>query len=112
MILKNINDHIEKNVCTHVILNDSIDDRFRKLFIKFHAFIDFDVSDKVFIDKNFALNLNLKLISLKNLRTLEIFDESIAACDFITHYVNIYFKIFAAQEDARFTRFYVIEFSH
>ena len=109
MILKNINDHIEKNVCTHVILNDNIDDRFRKLFIKFHAFIDLDVSDKVFIDRNFALSLNLKLISLKNLKTFEIFDESIAACGFITHYVDIYFKVFATQEDARFIRFYVIE---
>ena len=112
MMFKNVNDHTKKDIYIHVILKDNIDDHFKKLFIKFHAFIDFDVFDKTFIDKKFAFNLNLKLVSLKNFRIFAIFDKSIAACDSIIYYVDIYFKLFAIQEDVRLIRFYVIEFFH
>ena len=49
---------------------------------------------------------------MKIFKILKIFDESIAACDSIIHYVDVYFKIFVARENARLIRFYVIEFFH
>ena len=100
------------NVCTHVVLNKNIDNKFKNLFIRFRAFIDLNVFDKVFIDKIFAQNLNFELIFMKVFKIFEIFDEIFVVCDFITHYVDIYFKIFVARENVRFIRFYVIDFFH
>ena len=104
MIFKNINDHNINEVCTHVILNETFDDKIKNVFIKFRVFIDFDASDEIFIDKIFAQSLNFELIFMK------IFDESIAVCDSITHYIDVYFKVFVTRENVRLIRFYVIEF--
>ena len=112
MTLKNINDYNINEVCTHVVLNETLNDKIKNVFIKFRVFIDFDAFDKVFIDKIFAQNLNFELIFMKFFKILKIFDESTAVCDSIIHYVDIYFKIFVARESARLTRFYVIELFH
>ena len=109
---KNVNDYLQKNVCTHIILKNSINDRIRKLFIKFHAFIDLDASGKAFINRKFAQSLNLDFIALKIPRSLETFDESKTICGFITHYVEIYFKTSLVKEGACFIRFYVIDLFH
>ena len=112
MILKNINDHSIKEVCTHVVLDEIIDDKLKKFFNLFRVLIDFDASDKVFMNKTFAQKLNFELISLKSFRILKIFDESAAAFGSITHYVDIYFKTFAVRESARLIRFYITELFH
>ena len=112
MTLKNVNDHSQKDVCTHIILKSSINDRIKKLFIRFHALIDLNASEKVFINRKFAQSLNLDLIALKTPRPLETFDESKAVCGPITHYVEIYFKASLVKEGVRFTRFYVTDLSH
>ena len=112
MTFKNINDYNINEICTHIILNKTFDDKIKNVFIKFRVFIDFNVFDKVFIDKTFAQSLNLELIFMKIFKILKIFDESTVACDSIIHYVDVYFKIFAARKNARLTRFYVIEFFH
>ena len=49
---------------------------------------------------------------MKFFKILKIFDESIAACDSIIHYVDVYFKTFVAFKNARLIRFYVIELFH
>ena len=82
------------------------------MFIKFYAFIDLDAFEKVFINRKFAQSLNLDFIALKTFRFFEIFNESKAVCDFIIHYVKIYFKTFSIKEDVRFIRFYVIDLFH
>ena len=110
--MKFVNDYIENNICTHVVLKKSIDNRFRKLFICFYAFIDFDIFDKVFIDRFFAQKLNLKLISLKNFRVFEIFNKFEVVCDFITHYVDVFFKKILVKRGYCLTCFYVIDFFH
>ena len=112
MTLKNINDHSIKEVCTHVVLDEIIDDKLKKLFNLFRVLIDLGASGKAFMDKIFAQKLNLELIPLKFPRILKTFDESAAASDSITHYVDIYFKAFAVRGDARLTRFYITELSH
>ena len=112
MTLKNINDYNINEICIHVILNEILDDKIKNVFIKFCVFIDFDVFNKVFIDKIFAQNLNFELIFMKFFKILKIFDESIVVCDSITHYVDVYFKIFVVRKNARLIRFYVIEFFH
>ena len=112
MTLKNINDYSINEVCTHVILNEILDDKIKNVFIKFRVLIDLDVFDEVFIDRIFAQSLNFELIFMKFFKTLKIFDESTAACDSIIHYVDVYFKVFAALESARLIRFYVIELFH
>ena len=112
MALKNINDHSIKKVCTHVVLNEIIDDKLKKLFNFFRVLIDLDASDKAFMNKTFAQKLNLELILLKSFKILKTFDESAAVSDSITHYVDIYFKAFAVREDARLIRFYITELSH
>ena len=112
MTFKNINDHSINEVCTHVVLNEILDDKIKNVFIKFRVFIDFNVFDKVFIDKIFAQNLNFELIFMKFFKTLKIFDESTAVCDSIIHYVDVYFKVFVAFENVRLIRFYVIELFH
>ena len=112
MTFKNINDHNIKEICTHIILNEIIDDKLKKLFNFFRVLIDFDAYNKVFMNKIFAQKLNFELISLKFFKILKIFDESATAFDSITHYVDIYFKIFVVREDARLIRFYIIELFH
>ena len=112
MALKNINDHSIEKVCTHVVLDEIIDDKFKKLFNLFRVLIDLDASDKVFMNKTFAQKLNLELILLKSSKILKTFDESAAASDSITHYVDIYFKASAVRENVRLTRFYITELSH
>ena len=112
MTLKNINDHNIKEICTHVILNEIIDDKLKKLFNLFRVLIDFDAFDKVFMNKIFAQKLNFELIFLKFFKILKIFDESAAVFDSIIHYVDIYFKVFAVRKGARLIRFYITELSH
>ena len=112
MTFKNINDHNIKEICTHVILNEIIDDKLKKFFNFFRVLIDFDASDKVFMNKIFAQKLNFELIFLKSFKILKIFDELAAAFDSIIHYVDIYFKAFVVREDARLIRFYIIELLH
>ena len=112
MTLKNINDYNINEVCTHVVLNETLNDKIKNVFIKFRVFIDFDAFDEAFIDKIFAQNLNLELILMKIFKILKIFDESTVVCDSITHYVDVYFKAFVIRESVRLTRFYVIEFFH
>ena len=112
MTLKNINDHSIDEVCTHVVLNEILDDKIKNVFIKFRVLIDFNAFDEIFIDKIFAQNLNLELIFMKFFKILKIFDESAAACDSIIHYVDVYFKVFVALENVRLIRFYVIELFH
>ena len=107
--MTSVNDQTENEICTHVILKNSIDDRIQNLFHYFHCFIDFDVFDKVFINKFYAQKLNFELIFMKNSRVLEIFDEFEIACEFITHYVDIYFKAFSIKKNARLIRFYVTD---
>ena len=106
MIFKNINDHNIKKVCTHVVLNKIIDDKFKKNFNLFRVLIDFDVFNKVFMNKIFAQKLNLELIFLK------FFDELTAVFDSITHYVDIYFKTFVVRKNVRLIRFYITELFH
>ena len=112
MTFENINDHSIKEVCTHVVLNEIIDDKLKKLFNLFRVLIDFGAFDKAFMNKIFAQKLNLELISLKFFRILKIFDESAAVFDSITHYVDIYFKVFVVRESVRLIRFYIIELFH
>ena len=112
MTFKNINNYNIKEICTHVILNEIIDDKFKKLFNFFRVLIDFDAFDKIFMNKIFAQKLNFELIFLKFFKILKIFDESTAVFDLITHYVDIYFKVFAVRENARLIRFYITEFFH
>ena len=112
MIFKNINDHSIKEVCTHVVLNKIIDDKLKKLFNLFRVLIDFDAFDKVFMNKIFAQKLNFELIFLKSFKILKIFDELATVFDLITHYVDIYFKVFAVRENARLIRFYITELFH
>ena len=108
--MKFVNDYIENNICTYVVLKKSIDDCFRKLFIRFYAIINFNVFDKVFIDRFFAQKLNLKLIFLKNFCVFETFNKFEAVCDFIIYYVNVFFKKNSIKEDYRLIRFYVTDF--
>ena len=112
MIFKIINDYNIKEICTHVVLNKIIDDKFKKFFNFFRVLIDFNAFDKVFINKIFAQKLNFELIFLKFFKILKIFDESAAVFDSITHYVDIYFKIFVVRENVRLTRFYITELFH
>ena len=110
MTFKNINDYNINEIYTHVILNKTFDNKIKNVFIKFYVFIDFNIFDKVFIDKTFAQNLNFKLIFIKFFKILKIFNELIVVCNSIIHYVNVYFKIFVARENARLIQFYIIEF--
>ena len=112
MIFKNINDHSIKEVCTHVILNKIIDNKLKKFFNFFRVLIDFDVFDKVFMNKIFAQKLNFELIFLKFFKILKIFNESAVVFDSIIYYVDIYFKVFVVRESARLIRFYIIKLFH
>ena len=112
MTFKNINDHNIKKICTHVVLNEIINDKLKKLFNFFRVLIDLDVFDKVFMNKTFAQKLNFELIFLKFFKILKIFDELTAVSDSITHYVDIYFKAFAVRKNARLIRFYITELFH
>ena len=112
MIFKNINDHNIKKVCTHVVLDEIIDDKFKKFFNFFRVLIDFDIFDKAFMNKIFAQKLNFELIFLKFFKILKIFDGSAIVFDSIIHYVDIYFKIFVVRKNARLIRFYIIELFH
>ena len=109
MTLKNINDYNINEICTHIILNEIFDDKIKNVFIKFRVFINFNVFNKIFIDKIFAQNLNFELIFMKFFKILKIFDELIVVCNLIIHYIDVYFKVFVARENARLIRFYVIE---
>ena len=72
----------------HVLINDSIAKLVHdKFFVLFKALINFDVSENAFIDRIFAQQNNLELISLKNSIALEIFDESQVVSRSLTHYV-------------------------
>ena len=110
MIFKNINDYNIKEICTYVILNEIIDDKFKQFFNFFRVLIDFDVFDKVFMNKIFAQKLNFELISLKFFKILKNFDELVIVFDSIIYYVDIYFKTFVVRENARLIRFYIINF--
>ena len=112
MTFKNINNYNINEICTYIILNEIFDDKIKNVFIKFRVFIDFNVFDKIFIDKIFAQNLNFELIFMKFFKILKIFDELIVVCDSIIHYIHIYFKVFVARENVRLIRFYVIELFH
>ena len=46
---------------------------------------------------------------MKFFKILKIFDELIVVCNLIIHYIDVYFKVFVARENARLIRFYVIE---
>ena len=62
---KNVNNYLQKNVYTYVILKNNINDRIKKLFIKFYVFIDFNAFEKAFINRKFAQSLNFDFIALK-----------------------------------------------
>ena len=110
MILKNINDYNINKIYTHIILNKTFNNKIKNVFIKFFVFIDFNVFNKIFIDKIFAQNLNFELIFIKFFKILKIFNKSIVVCNLIIYYVDVYFKIFVARKNVRLIRFYVIEF--
>ena len=108
-ILTSINKRIENKICIYVILKNSIDDRIQNLFYYFYCFINFNVFDKVFINKFYAQKLNFEFIFLKNSRILEIFNKFEIVCESITHYVNIYFKTFLIKKNVRLIQFYIID---
>ena len=112
MTFKNVNDYLQKNICTHIILKNNINNRIKKLFIKFYVFINFNAFEKTFINRKFAQSLNLNLIILKIFQFFKIFDESKAVYNFIIYYVEIYFKTFLIKKNVRFIRFYVINLFH